>query len=214
MPVFLAVILSIFDIWQVSEMPPETIPNGNHAVLIEQKESTRGAQTLAATNLSFIKVAPEILLRRCPDPAAPFPSRPGVDTVSLLQLELRTLRRENDTLYIVNFWATWCKPCVQELPFFEEAGMKFAESPVKILLVSLDMHSDMDKVDSFAAKHLGRNEVYVLRAGNPDVWINAIDPQWSGAIPATAFYRNGKKLRFHEGDLTQPELFDLIHSFL
>lgn len=177
MPVLLLVILSIFDICPVPELP---------------LGSASDARAIAA------------------DPA---PHRLAVDTLTLKDLESRAFQ-PNDTLYVVNFWATWCKPCVKELPFFEEAGMKFAKSPVKILLVSLDMLSDIHKVGAFAATHLRRNEVYLLRAGNPDVWINAIDPQWSGAIPATVFYRKGKKLRFHEGELTQPELFHLIHSFL
>ncbi len=193
MPVFLVFILSFFDICDAQEWTAHT--PGNLSATTPSNSLRQAAQPVAS--------------------AADTDSlpRPTTDTLSLQQLESKTLLA-NDTLYIVNFWATWCKPCVQELPFFEEAGTKFAESPVKILLVSLDMISDIQKVDAFAAAHLRKNEVYLFRGANPDVWINAIDPQWSGAIPATAFYRNGKKLRFHEGDFTQPELFDLIHSFL
>ena len=136
----------------------------------------------------------------------------NVETLSLQELQSKTLHPDSDTLYIVNFWATWCKPCIKELPFFENAGTKFANKPVKILLVSLDMLSDIHKVDQFVQSNDLRNEVFLLQAGNPDHWINAIDHSWSGAIPATAFYKAGKKIRFHEGDFNQQELFTLIQS--
>ncbi len=61
-----------------------------------------------------------------------------VHEVTLEQLQEKVIRPANDTLYVVNFWATWCKPCVAELPYFEEAGEKYKSEKIKVLLVSLD----------------------------------------------------------------------------
>jgi thiol-disulfide isomerase/thioredoxin len=45
-----------------------------------------------------------------------------IESLTLLQLQTKAIQPENDTLYIVNFWATWCGPCVAELPYFEQAA--------------------------------------------------------------------------------------------
>ena len=63
---------------------------------------------------------------------------------SLPQLASRIQQAGNSTL-VVNFWATWCKPCVEELPCFEELRKKYAEQNVQILLVSLDFKSQLEK---------------------------------------------------------------------
>ena len=67
-----------------------------------------------------------------------------VETVSLAKLETM-LSSSQDTVHVINFWATWCKPCIEELPYFEEAYAMFATSNVRILLVSLDMPSELER---------------------------------------------------------------------
>lgn len=135
-----------------------------------------------------------------------------IETITLEQLQAKTIRTDNDTLYIVNFWATWCGPCVAELPYFEQAAKDNADKKVKILLISLDFPSEKAKVISFAAKRKIQNEVYLLNAGDPNKWIDQIDSSWDGAIPTTVFYKAGKKVFFHEGDLTQAELNEKIKN--
>ena len=143
------------------------------------------------------------------------PTKQLVQVVSLEQLQAKTIQPNNDSLYVVNFWATWCKPCVGELPYFEKAGGKFADKKVKIVLVSLDFLSQKEKVDQFVEKNTIQNEVCLLQAGDPNVWINTIDNNWSGSIPATAIYKNGKKVFFREGDFsTQQELDSVIQTNL
>jgi thiol-disulfide isomerase/thioredoxin len=131
--------------------------------------------------------------------------------ITLDQLQARTIHQDNDSLYVVNFWATWCKPCVAELPYFEEAGKQFADKKVKVALVSLDFIADKEKVNQFIQEKNIQNDVYLLQAGDPNIWINKVDSTWSGGIPATIIYKTGKKIFFREGNFaTQQELDSLI----
>lgn len=134
-----------------------------------------------------------------------------VEVISLEQLQSKTIQK-NNTLYIVNFWATWCKPCIVEMPYFEEAGKKFANKKVKVLLVSLDFKSDIERVTKFVENKKLESEVYMLSAGNPNVWIDKIDSTWSGALPATVMYQNGQKIFFRDGDFNNQELDSLIQT--
>lgn len=132
----------------------------------------------------------------------------------LKQYENR-VQKKNDTLYVVNFWATWCKPCIEELPFFEKAAEFLATQPVKIILVSQDAKTRAIQVNDFLKKNKYTSETFILSAGNPNVWIDKIDKNWSGTIPMTLFYKNGIKTYFHEGDYASyEELEKIIHTKL
>lgn len=135
-----------------------------------------------------------------------------VPMMNLEQLQKRTLQTESDTLMVVNFWATWCVPCVEELPYFLQSTKTFANHKVKIIFVSLDFLKDHNKVINFVMARAFDNEVYHLDAGNPNLWIDKIDTTWGGSIPATVFYRGGKKILFHEGELNQLQLDSLINK--
>jgi thiol-disulfide isomerase/thioredoxin len=136
-----------------------------------------------------------------------------METITLQDLKAKIIQPENDTLYIVNFWATWCGPCVAELPYFEQAAKDNATKKVKILLINLDFPSEKMKVIAFIAKKKLKNDVYLLNAGDPNKWIDEIDKSWDGAIPATVFYKSGKKIFFREGDMTQEQLNDKIKTY-
>lgn len=141
-----------------------------------------------------------------------FNSIAAQEIINFQELENRVLQK-NDTLYVVNFWATWCKPCIAELPAFEKAGKHFKENPVKILLISLDFKSDFERVRTFIKNKEIQSESLLLSSGNPNDWINKIDISWSGAIPATIFYKNKEKVNFHEGDYTFETLNKTIHNY-
>jgi thiol-disulfide isomerase/thioredoxin len=96
----------------------------------------------------------------------------------------------NDTVYVVNFWATWCKPCVQELPYFNMADSAYADRPVRIILVSLDFTENVEStLIPFMIDQDIKPEVVVLDDMDANSWIPRVNPEWQGAIPATLFYR-------------------------
>lgn len=118
------------------------------------------------------------------------------------------IEQKNDTLYIVNFWATWCKPCVEELPYFENLANQYKNQNVKFILVSQDAKSRTLQVSQFMQKNKYTSEYFILSAGNPNVWIDKIEPNWSGTIPATIIYKNGNKKDFHEGDFPNQKILE------
>lgn len=133
-----------------------------------------------------------------------------VQKISLEELDGRTLLA-NDTLYIVNYWATWCRPCVAEMPYFWEAAKRNAKQKVKIVFVSLNSVKEMGKVQQFADTKKIEQDVFVLNESNPNVWINKVDSGWSGSIPATVMYRKKEKVFFREGEFIQAELDSIIN---
>lgn len=103
------------------------------------------------------------------------------------------IENNSDTLYIVNFWATWCKPCVAELPDFEKADSTFKTKKVKVLLISMDFKEDIEKrVVPFLQKNNYKSETIILDETDGS-FIDKISTSWSGAIPATLFIRNNKR---------------------
>ena len=116
------------------------------------------------------------------------------------------LHKNNDTTYVINFWATWCKPCVKELPYFEELQTTYETEKVKVILTSLDMESQIDsKLKPFIIKNNIKSKVVVLDDPDANAWISKIDSSWSGAIPATLIYKNNKK-KFYEQSFTYKSL--------
>ena len=132
--------------------------------------------------------------------------------------ELKSILHKNDNkLYVINFWATWCTPCVKELPDFMEVNKIYEKNAgFKMILVSLDIAGDLESgVRPFLVKNNIDADVYILDDNKRmNEWIPAIDAGWSGAIPATVLFRNGKKLVFKEGKLQKSELEKLITKYL
>jgi thiol-disulfide isomerase/thioredoxin len=122
---------------------------------------------------------------------------------------------KKDSVVVLNFWATWCKPCVAELPYFEQLYQTHQGQKVSIILVSLDDPADNQRlVTPFVRKRSMHTEVYQMTEPNPNVWINDFEPNWSGAIPVTLFYAGGKKVQFHNGEITSNELTDTVDKLL
>jgi len=104
------------------------------------------------------------------------------------------LRDRGDTLTVVNFWATWCKPCIVELPYFEELYEKYHDKKLKVVLVSLDFKSQLKShLMPFLEKRKIKTEVVLLADTVYDDWLALVDADWSGAIPGTLLVQNGKR---------------------
>jgi thiol-disulfide isomerase/thioredoxin len=135
-----------------------------------------------------------------------------VGIVTFEQLQNEASAKQNDTLYVVNFWATWCDPCVHEIPYFQKVYNKLSTRKVKMIFVSLNAVRELAKVQQFADSKNLLPEVLVLNGGNPNNWIDKVDSSWSGSIPATVLYKHGKKLYFHEGELTEESLTSILQT--
>ena len=127
---------------------------------------------------------------------------PPFETVSLDQIPVYNfdeleplLNLKNDTTYIINFWATWCQPCIEELPYFEELNDYTFGKKMKVILVSLDFKKQLEtKLVPYINEHKVRSEVVVLSDPASNTWIPKIDSNWSGAIPITILYNQENRL--------------------
>lgn len=137
----------------------------------------------------------------------------SVDSYTFSGLE-PFLKKDNDTTYVVNFWATWCVPCVEELPNFEKLNATYKDKKVKVLLVSIDFPKMAEtKLLPFIKTHNLKSEVMLLNDPDANSWINKVDSTWSGAIPATVIYK-GKKRQFYEKSFSFEELEGEVRKFL
>ena len=121
---------------------------------------------------------------------------------------LKRIHNNSDTTYVVNFWATWCKPCVAELPEFEKLHQTHKYLKIKVLLVSMDFKEEINKkLKTFLEKNNYSCEIVLLDEINGNDFINKISEKWSGAIPATYVTRK-QKLReeFVEKKLSYDQL--------
>ena len=123
------------------------------------------------------------------------------------------LTQKNDTTYVVNFWATWCVPCVEELPHFEELNAKYKKDKVKVMLVSLDMYKMVEtKLLPFIKEKQLKSDVVYLRDPDQNTWLPKVDSTWSGALPGTLIY-NKHKRKFYEKSFTYAELEKEVSNF-
>jgi len=116
---------------------------------------------------------------------------------------------------VVNFWATWCMPCVKELPYFEEANARYEGTDVEIILVSLDFDTHLEsKVIPFLEKKEIKSTVVLLDDPDANSWIDKVSPEWSGAIPATLVVQGDRKAFYEQSFHSFDELQQIIQPFL
>ncbi len=132
------------------------------------------------------------------------------EIIKLEQLQ-ELIEAKTDHIKVINFWATWCAPCIKELPLFEKLGQE--RSDVKVTLVSMDLDLDPnpEKVHKFVARKKLQSQVLMLDERDPNSYIDQIDKNWSGALPATIII-NGKtgQRKFVGKELHEGELEKLI----
>lgn len=125
-----------------------------------------------------------------------------VKAVTFSELE-SILENTEDILLVCNFWATWCAPCIEEMPYFDKLQDEFQDQNVKVLFVSMDNPKAKDTlVKTFVRKKQVRSEVVLLdeKELSQDDWISKLDDTWEGDIPATIFIKTSDDLKeFYAG---------------
>lgn len=124
--------------------------------------------------------------------------------------ELEKVIAEHPGPLVINIWATWCTPCIEEIPYFLEAYRKHkaAGDSLELLLVSLDFKEAYpETIRSFTRKRKYDVPILWLDETNADYFCPKIDPKWSGVIPATLFINNKKGYRnFLEEQISRDQL--------
>ena len=130
--------------------------------------------------------------------------------------DLEKIIAESKTPLIVNFWATWCMPCIEEIPYFQEEVKKYKKEGLQLLLVSLDFKKQYPaELSSVAKKRKITASLLWLDETNADYFCPKVDAQWSGSIPSSLFINNKTGYRkFFEQQLSQEQLKKEIMAIL
>ena len=122
--------------------------------------------------------------------------------------ELQAYIAKSDKPLVVNFWATWCSSCVEEIPYFISTVKEKYQDKVELLLVSLDVKRYYPQtIKAFAEKKNFTASIAWLSESNADIFCPKIDNRWGGEIPVTLMVNNNKNYRkFYDRALTQRQL--------
>ena len=124
------------------------------------------------------------------------------------------LSMNDDKTYVVNFWATWCAPCIKELPHFEKLNQNYKGKNVEVILVSLDFPKMYDKkLKPYIKEHDLKSRVVALDDPDMNIWIPKVYENWTGAIPATLIYNKSGR-EFYERSFNYDELVTELRQFI
>lgn len=138
---------------------------------------------------------------------------------TIRKIKMNDLLKRIDTTsvpLVVNFWATWCGPCVRELPWFEKNVAAMKEKKIKLLLVSLDYAGDYPKgIAAFAKRNGIVSEIIWLDETNPDDFCPKLDKRWQGTIPVSLMVNHTKNYRqFYNQQLPEPKLLQELNKLV
>ena len=138
-----------------------------------------------------------------------------VDVVDAAQLAA-LLKPNGSPAVVVNFWATWCPPCVEEMRELSEFYRAYASRGVKFVSVSVDDPGTVeDRVKPFVTQKTLPFPVHVLSDRSPEAVAKMLNLDWSGAVPATfVFGKNGEAVRTWHEAVTRKDLSQSVDSLL
>ena len=108
---------------------------------------------------------------------------------------------------LVDFWATWCAPCRQEMPQLAKLEGRLREKGFRLVTISADEPEQRQAAAEFLKKAGISGPAYLRQAKDDDKFINSVDPKWSGALPALFLYdRQGKLVKSFIGETETPAI--------
>lgn len=130
--------------------------------------------------------------------------------VKLQELK-QLISSDSEKIKVINFWATWCAPCIKELPLFEKLNQDRKDVHVVLVSMDLDLDPNPEKVYKFIERRGIKSEVLLLDESDPNSWIDQLDKQWSGALPATIIINSKTSYRkFIGGELNSDKLENVL----
>jgi thiol-disulfide isomerase/thioredoxin len=138
----------------------------------------------------------------------------GQEAKKVKVTDLEKIIAESKGPLVINFWATFCKPCIEEIPHFQKLQAEYENHGLQVLFVSLDLQDDFPaKVNAFIKKRKMASNW--LDETNADYFCPRIDQAWTGAIPATLFIHNKRNYRkFIEEPLSEEGLANEIRTLI
>lgn len=133
-------------------------------------------------------------------------SAQDIQLIKLDQLE-QIIGSQSPELKVINFWASWCGPCVKELPYFNQLSH---QKGVKVYLVSLDFPQDLSKAKATLTRKGITAPAFLLDEKDANKYITQINDSWSGAIPATLFVTGQGEKKFYESEFEEQQLQDVV----
>ncbi len=125
-----------------------------------------------------------------------------------------SLIKEKDKFYVVNYWATWCAPCIKELPYFEQLNKVYQNDNVEVVLVSIDFKNQYERrLKPFVKEKALASRLIHMADPKANTWIPKIDEGWSGAIPVTEFFGPGGSTFVGREFTDYQDLKDTFESF-
>ena len=119
-----------------------------------------------------------------------------------------------DKTYVINFWATWCAPCVKELPYFEEVNKQSKDINTEVILVSLDFPSQIEsKLKPYLKRNKIKSKIILLDDSKMNTWVPKVSQDWDGGIPATLIV-NSSNYNFYSKPFKKEELFTEINKVI
>jgi len=138
----------------------------------------------------------------------------GEDSVKFINIAglQEFISQHRGEVLVINVWATWCVPCVEEIP---DLTTLTKEDHVRVVGISIDDPEDVpSKVIPFLKKHAVLYPVFVKAAGNDEAFINALNEKWTGAVPVTFVYDStGKQRTMLVGKQSYAVLHKTVESF-
>jgi thiol-disulfide isomerase/thioredoxin len=136
------------------------------------------------------------------------------DLVTFRQLQ-EIINAKSEKTYIINFWATWCRPCIAELPSLQKYFDENTDKNVELILVSFDFPNQIKQVNKFIEKKKLKPKVYLINEQDQNAFIDKVSEKWNGTIPATWFVNNtNKKQIFVEKPINEVEIYKYLKEIL
>ena len=143
-------------------------------------------------------------------------NKPAKDTIEVVDFDglYSKIDLSVDKTYVINFWATWCSPCIKELPYFEEVNKKLNDKNTEVILVSLDFPSQIEsKLKPYLTRNKIKSKVILLDDSKMNTWVPKVSEQWDGGIPATLIV-NSSNYNFYPKPFKKEELFSEINKVI